>query len=216
HDMIFGFVNAPAESIQSAPSLFKNYKTFMQLNNELLIDNSTTLNEFILDSNTNDYTNCNFDSNFEIVNLEFYKSKEYKQLYDFMDDTNGFFYERWTDYSIKTLAISTFVPKDKIFWLDSTGYHDALDRISCPYNLQTKLDYKCYCNDKNDYSFSRYSCMRRFFDIMEFELPEDVPLEIPKYKGIAKYKRLKIRDPTENPFEDNYIKNNQKFVKKFM
>lgn len=43
------------------------------------------------------YNLCHYWSNFEIGSLDFYRSEAYRSYFKYLDDSGGFFYERWGD-----------------------------------------------------------------------------------------------------------------------
>lgn len=63
-----------------------------------------------------------FYNNFEVSDLAVWRSPEYRDYIDYIDKTGGIYYRRWGDAPIKTLAVTLFVPKDRI--------HQFQDRTS--------------------------------------------------------------------------------------
>ncbi|KAJ1727508.1 hypothetical protein LPJ72_005909, partial [Coemansia sp. Benny D160-2] len=57
---------------------------------------------------------CEFLTNFELVDLDFMRSDAYQQLFDFLDRRGGIYYERWTDASIRSLAVTMLLGSDKV------------------------------------------------------------------------------------------------------
>lgn len=55
------------------------------------------LMRFVSDNNGDSYNLCHFWSNFEIGDLNFLRSREYMEYFEYLDRTGGFFYERWGD-----------------------------------------------------------------------------------------------------------------------
>ncbi|KAJ2655292.1 hypothetical protein IWW48_005603 [Coemansia sp. RSA 1200] len=77
------------------------------------------------------YNRCEFLTNFELVDLDFMRSDAYQQLFDFLDRRGGIYYERWTDASIRSLAVAMLLGSDKAHWLHDIGYRHDL-RYNCP------------------------------------------------------------------------------------
>ncbi|ODQ67815.1 glycosyl transferase [Nadsonia fulvescens var. elongata DSM 6958] len=84
------------------------------------------------------YSTCHFWTNFEIVDVKFFRSKEYQELFEHLDKAGGFFYERWGDAPVRSLALSILADREQIHWFRDIGYtHD-------PYSNCPNSD-KCVC-----------------------------------------------------------------------
>lgn len=87
------------------------------------------------------YNLCHFWSNFEIASNEVFTSPEYKAYYDFLENSNGFFTERWGDAPVHSLAVGMFLKLDEIHYFRDIGYrHSTL--AHCPYNSPNQKPYK--------------------------------------------------------------------------
>ncbi|MCQ4711893.1 hypothetical protein NE459_25310, partial [[Clostridium] innocuum] len=69
------------------------------------------------------YNLCHFWSNFEIAALDLWRSPAYSAYFDYLDHEGGFFYERWGDAPVHSIAAALFLPKDKIHYFSDIGYH---------------------------------------------------------------------------------------------
>ena len=47
---------------------------------------------------------CHFWSNFEIGDMTFFRSAAYRKIFEFLDHDGGFYYERWGDAPVHSLA----------------------------------------------------------------------------------------------------------------
>lgn len=75
---------------------------------------------------------CHFWSNFEIADMDFYRSPEYRGLFDYLDEDGGFYYERWGDAPVHTLAAALLLRPEQIHQFSDWGYiHDTFQW--CPY-----------------------------------------------------------------------------------
>lgn len=84
---------------------------------------------------------CHFWSNFEIASNSLFTSPEYKAYYDFLENSNGFFTERWGDAPVHSLAVGLFLNLSEIHYFRDIGYkHSTLGH--CPYNSPNQLPYK--------------------------------------------------------------------------
>jgi alpha 1,2-mannosyltransferase len=92
---MLGFNIAYTEHMESVPSLWDTVLAFQRdhpkLTNSLPKDN---LIRFVTNDNGKTYNTCHFWSNFEIGDLSLWRSKEYLSLFDYLDKSGGFYYER--------------------------------------------------------------------------------------------------------------------------
>ncbi|KAG7862127.1 hypothetical protein KL939_001148 [Ogataea angusta] len=207
NQLVYGFASAPVESRTLTKSLVPAFEQFLGL----LPYNETEVLPFVYE---NEYTQCNFDSNFEVVDLEFFRSRDYERLFHYLDNTNGFFLERWTDYNVKTLAVALFVPASKIFWLPNTGVSGLLNRNTCPLDKDVRIRNRCACDPAKDFAFSPQSGLRRLFHVLNWDLPESVP------PTTANELAPKFRTPVNKleayPWTFEYMKSDLWFREQFM
>ncbi|EFN54565.1 hypothetical protein CHLNCDRAFT_10179, partial [Chlorella variabilis] len=68
------------------------------------------------------FTGCHFWSNFEVGRLSFFRSKAYRSFFAHLDAGTGFFYERWGDAPVHTLAAAALLHRDQIHFARDIGY----------------------------------------------------------------------------------------------
>jgi alpha 1,2-mannosyltransferase len=61
-------------------------------------------------------------SNFEIADLDFWRSPAYMAYFEYLDSKGGFYYERWGDAPVHSLAAALLLPKDKLHFFAPIGY----------------------------------------------------------------------------------------------
>ncbi|OMJ11797.1 Alpha-1,2 mannosyltransferase KTR1 [Smittium culicis] len=150
----YGWNMAPNEYMKTIPTLWNTTKNFMKDNPELIPKKN--LLEFTTENG--EYNGCHFWTNFEIVDLSFYRSKEYKAYFDYLDKSGGFFYERWGDAPVHTLAVAMFLQKSQVKYFGDVGYyHPAMG--FCPKD-SNKLG-KCVCDPHKEDEFN-YGCRKRW------------------------------------------------------
>jgi len=59
-----------------------------------------------------DYHRCHFWNNFEVLDLNFFRSKTYQDYYNYLDKKGGFYYNRWGDALVRTIALHMLLPDD--------------------------------------------------------------------------------------------------------
>lgn len=85
------------------------------------------------DNSGNKWNMCHYWSNFEIANLDFFRSNTYQDYFRYLDAKGGFYSERWGDAPVHTLAVHMLLPPEKIHHFSDIGYeHDTL--WQCPGN----------------------------------------------------------------------------------
>lgn len=65
---------------------------------------------------------CHFWSNFEIADMDFFRSQEYRDFFQFLDEDGGFYYERWGDAPIHSLAAALLLRPDQVHHFSDFGY----------------------------------------------------------------------------------------------
>ncbi|KAF8449883.1 glycolipid 2-alpha-mannosyltransferase-domain-containing protein [Kalaharituber pfeilii] len=92
--------------------------------------------------NASGYSTCHFWSNFEIGDMDFFRSDLYQAYFKHLDESGGFFYERWGDAPVHSIALSLFVDKKRIHWFRDIGY-EHIPYFNCPSRDSTGE--KCAC-----------------------------------------------------------------------
>ncbi|KAK9485681.1 nucleotide-diphospho-sugar transferase [Lipomyces starkeyi] len=83
------------------------------------------------------YNLCHFWSNFEIAKLDFFRSKEYNDFFEFLDRSGGFWNERWGDAPVHSLAAGIFLAPSQVHYFRDIGYrHTTIQH--CPGNAPRK------------------------------------------------------------------------------
>ncbi|KAG5954140.1 hypothetical protein E4U13_008117 [Claviceps humidiphila] len=77
------------------------------------------------------YSTCHFWSNFEVADMDFFRSKTYEDYFNHLDRAGGFFYERWGDAPVHSIALGLFEDKSKIHWFRDIGYQH-IPFFNCP------------------------------------------------------------------------------------
>lgn len=62
------------------------------------------------------YSTCHFWTNFEVADLRFWRSQAYEDYFNHLDRAGGFFYERWGDAPVHSIAIGLFEDASKVHW----------------------------------------------------------------------------------------------------
>lgn len=96
-------------------------------------------------------------SNFEIGNLNWLRSQPYLDFFEHLDKEGGFFYERWGDAPVHSIAAGLLLNKDEIHFFNDIAYYHV-PFTHCPTGEKTRLALKCHCNPKDNFDWKGYSC----------------------------------------------------------
>lgn len=78
-------------------------------------------------------------------------------FFEQLDQDGGFFYERWGDAPVHSIAAGLLLKKDEIHFFDDIAYWHV-PFTHCPTSEQKRLDNKCHCNPKDNFDWKGYSC----------------------------------------------------------
>ena len=168
----YGFILSVSEYEQTIRSLWRTVKDFSKKFPKYIHKNN--LMGFVSDDNGETYNMCHFWSNFEIVSLDFYRSEAYRKYFEYLDNSGGFFYERWGDAPVHSIAASLLLDKSEIHFFDGLGFHHP-DFYSCPIEEPIRLQNKCTCDPETDNTWlDYYFCTRQFFNAAGYKMPPGI------------------------------------------
>lgn len=171
---VYGFTMALHELHNTVYGLFEATKEFFHDKNPSYIARDNTI-EFVTLDNENTFNMCHYWSNFEVGDLDFLRSKEYEEYFQFLDSKGGFFYERWGDAPIHTFAVSYMLNKDQIHYFDNTGYYH-IPHTQCPRLQDVREDLHCVCSPNYDYNWgNRDSCLAYYYEVRGEDRPTHAP-----------------------------------------
>lgn len=120
----YGFTINLYDAPKSIPSLWPETMKFLAQNPSYLHQNNAL--HWLTDrlrrpehtKEANGYSTCHFWSNFEIGDMDFWRSKPYEDYFDHLDRAGGFFYERWGDAPVHSIALGLFEDASRLHWWD--------------------------------------------------------------------------------------------------
>lgn len=126
----------------------------------LLSAEADNLSRFVYDSSRG-YTMCHFWTNFEIGSLDVLRSETYMDLFRFLDQKGGFYYERWGDAPVRTILLSLLLPPGDITRLHDWAYqHEPY--VQCPQSVDKRCALRCSCDPGLDFTDVWFSCASWF------------------------------------------------------
>lgn len=170
----YGFIISLSEYEATIPTLWSTTKEFIEKNPEYLAKDN--LQAFVSDDAGDTYNMCHFWSNFEIASLDLWRSPAYREYFDYLDRAGGFFYERWGDAPVHSIAASLFLNKDELHFFDGIGYYHP-DFSACPVEEPIRIQNKCVCDPARDITwYPSYFCTMKYFSARKLSLPAEVKL----------------------------------------
>ncbi|KIK69898.1 glycosyltransferase family 15 protein [Collybiopsis luxurians FD-317 M1] len=161
NNKVYAFTIAMYEFEKTIPTLWGHVKDFIKLHPEYIAEDNAM--GFLSSDNGETYNLCHFWSNFEIADMEFWRGEAYTKFFEYLDEKGGFYYERWGDAPVHSIAASLFVPSSSIKFFDEIGYeHNPYTH--CPQNKDTWKAQRCSCNPRRSFDYDGYSCMKKWDD----------------------------------------------------
>lgn len=154
----YGFTITLKEIPETIPTLWEHTLKFAH-QQEL----NTTLLRFF-GSPSGGYSLCHYWSNFEIASLNLWRDDRYQKYFDYLDSTGNFFYERWGDAIVHSLAAGLFLNKSQVHFFNDIGYkHD--DFSHC---VDDGIFGKCMCPENvPNFDYSWGSCLSEWKNYAE-------------------------------------------------
>ncbi|CAO0794216.1 unnamed protein product [Mucor circinelloides] len=139
----YGFVVTLLELRDTIPTLWKTVEEYAKSRRIDISENSKLLFPYFRDKNSGDFNLCHFWSNFEIASLNLWRTPQYRDFFNYLDQTGNFFYERWGDAPVHSLAAGLFLQTDEVHYFEDIGYQHDLYR-HCP-SKESGLGCRCDC-----------------------------------------------------------------------
>ncbi|GME73981.1 unnamed protein product [[Candida] boidinii] len=170
HKKTYGFTISIHEFGLTIPTLWETTRSFLEAHpNYIAKDN---LMKFISNDDGLTYNLCHFWSNFEIADMDFWRSEAYEAYFNHLDKSGGFFYERWGDAPVHSIAAALFLQKDEIHYFEDIAYRHGVYGM-CPIDESIWLNNNCNCNPSDDFTFQKYSCGVEYYDSQGLTKPKD-------------------------------------------
>ena len=98
--------------------------------------------------------------------MDFWRSPAYQDFFNYLDTQGGFYYERWGDAPVHSIAANLFLKKEQIVFFDQIGYeHNPYTH--CPRDKVAWKLGKCSCDQARSFDYDEYSCLKKWDRLME-------------------------------------------------
>lgn len=159
----YGFTITMYEYQATIPTLWGSVREFMHKNPKYVAKDNAL--GFMSEQNGEKYNLCHFWSNFEIADMEFWRGEAYQAFFEYLDSKGGFYYERWGDAPVHSIAAAIFLNRNQIHFFDEIGYeHNPYTH--CPKLGTNWQDGRCSCDQKKNFDYDGYSCMSKWDKFM--------------------------------------------------
>ncbi|KAH9992137.1 nucleotide-diphospho-sugar transferase [Russula vinacea] len=152
----YGFTISLYEYQRTIESLWSTVHEFMAEHPEYVAQNNAM--PFLSDNGGSSYNLCHFWSNFEIADMDFWRGEAYSAFFEYLDSRGGFYYERWGDAPVHSIAAALFAGKDRIHFFREIGY-DHAPFMHCPTEQDIWEQGRCACNSELSFDYHLYSCL---------------------------------------------------------
>lgn len=170
---VFAFGTMDHANERTTANLFKIYEEYSKENDDRYAKHSL-LRKLLLDEDEKKFSLCEFDVSFSIVNMDFWRSKQYTKFFQILDKNGGIFYNRWSADFIQTVAAVMLLPQDEIQFFSEIGYEDPKRNVYvCPFDDSAWKRMKCNCDPGNDRTFSKKTCMEKYYSHQGLGKPDD-------------------------------------------
>ncbi|KAI0266642.1 nucleotide-diphospho-sugar transferase [Russula aff. rugulosa BPL654] len=166
NNKLYGFTISVYDDVRTMKSLWSTVRDFMHEHPEHIVPNNAM--DFLSDNNGTDYNLCLFYNNFEIGDLEFWHSEAYSAYFEYLDKQGGFYYERWGDAPVHTIAAALLAGTDRIHFFREIGYeHHPF--IHCPAESDIWERGRCACTSDHNSDYESRSCLPRWDRLSQFD-----------------------------------------------
>ncbi|KAK3658751.1 putative mannosyltransferase ktr4 [Elasticomyces elasticus] len=138
HNKTYGFTVSLYDSPWTVRTLWPETMKFLASGNSHLLAQNNAM-DWLIDKerrpnhnhDANGYSTCHFWSNFEIADMNFWRSPAYEAYFEHLDRAGGFFYERWGDAPVHSIGVGLFADKNSVHWFKDIGYQH-IPFFNCP------------------------------------------------------------------------------------
>jgi len=154
----YGFTITMEEFRETITTLWDTTKEFMVENPQYVAEDNAL--GFLSNDGGISYNLCHYWSNFEIADMDFWRGEAYSKYFDFLESKGGFYYERWGDAPVHSIAASLFLSKHQLHFFRDIGYrHEPFQH--CPQGDDWSRG-RCACNPDDNFDYTPASCIKNF------------------------------------------------------
>ncbi|KAI8138986.1 nucleotide-diphospho-sugar transferase [Fennellomyces sp. T-0311] len=177
NDKKLAYAITMSEDKKAIPTLWSRTLDFLALYNSTTLPPSQSIFPWIVEQglgNTGNYYEGDYNgnhiwNNFMIISLDFLRSQEYRRFFQYLDSAGGFFYERWGDAPVQTIAAALFLHRDQIHFMQNFGYFYSV-ATQCPSNHTVIRELRCTCDPDKGFLFHGSSRTKQLLQLQSFTI----------------------------------------------
>ncbi|KAI9018728.1 glycolipid 2-alpha-mannosyltransferase-domain-containing protein [Phycomyces nitens] len=186
HNKTIGFALTTRDSPKAIHGLWKVTRAFIDDYAKVIVSPDESIMPWIVDGH-GEYNTCHMVSSFEVVDLAFYRSPVYQKYFEYLDRSGGFFYGRWGDAPVRSIAAAMFLKRNQIHYFNNVGYSYGM-LSHCPF--QDTYSKHCSCSLEDTFDFKENSCtidlLRLVNRTVIYEMADYAKLVVDKTQNIRK------------------------------
>ncbi|TFK38577.1 glycosyltransferase family 15 protein [Crucibulum laeve] len=164
NNKVYAFTITMYEYEATIPTLWGHVHDFMKLHPEYVHPNNAM--GFMSENGGEKFNLCHFWSNFEIADMDFWRGPAYTAFFEYLDKQGGFYYERWGDAPVHSIAAALFTSRDQLQFFNEIGYeHNPYTH--CPKGGNRWEEGRCSCDPARSFDYDGYSCMSKWDRFMD-------------------------------------------------
>ncbi|PFH54344.1 glycosyltransferase family 15 protein [Amanita thiersii Skay4041] len=158
NNKVYGFTISLVEWEPTIRTLWPTVKEFIAEHPEYVEEQNSMA--FLSDNDGQTYNLCHYWSNFEIADMEFWRGEAYQKFFEYLESKGGFYYERWGDAPVHSIAVSLFARRDQIHFFRDIGYrHSPFQH--CPSGSDWEVG-RCACDPNDRFDYAPNSCLLKY------------------------------------------------------
>lgn len=169
------FTFATSHSPGAFPTLWSSVMNYIEENPDDV--DPDHLLDFVSDDKAESFNGCHFRSSLEVGNLKFFRGEKYQRLAKFLEERNGLYYEGWDESTIRTIGVTLLQSREKLQFMNNVGVIDKslknLNLNQCPKDIDIRLRSGCTCDPADDITWSKESCVSRYYEVNGVHLPKE-------------------------------------------
>ncbi|CAM0140857.1 unnamed protein product [Umbelopsis sp. WA50703] len=127
-DLKYGWTLSLTDYPVTLPSFWPTVQKWMAKHPEWMTTGKSSLRKWLHDDPEMEHYNfCHFWSNFEIGSLKWLRSEEYLSYFEHLDKSGGFFYERWGDAPVHSVAVALMLNESDVHFFNDIGYKNQMN-----------------------------------------------------------------------------------------
>lgn len=125
-DMSYGYVSILSEPPEVTISILDYVREYLK--------DKKCVQTYVLRDHINQLGFCYYN-NFEMVKISDFTTEDHLNLYEYLDNKNGFMKYRWGDALFRYIYVNLFIPQNKIYYFHNLGYHHKFQLKNTPFQF---------------------------------------------------------------------------------